>query len=98
VVVYRLARLTWPLGRRLVKLSTFAMPNLIAGEKIVPELIQGGFTAANVLRELKAIIPDGPARSKMQDALKIVRTKLHDSRDAEPPAQRAALQIVASLG
>src|SRR5262249_40793081 len=43
VVVYRLAPLTWLLGRRLVKLSTFAMPNLIAGEKIVPELIQGDF-------------------------------------------------------
>ena len=98
VVVYRLAPLTWLLGRRLVKLSTFAMPNLIAGEKIVPELIQGNFTAANVLRELKAIIPDGPARGKMQDALKMVQTKLHDSRDAEPPAQRAAREIIGSLG
>jgi len=98
VVVYRLAPLTWLLGRRLVKLSTFAMPNLIAGEKIVPELIQGGFTAAKVLRELKTIIPDGPARGKMQDALKMVQTKLHDSRDAEPPAQRAAREIIGSLG
>ena len=48
VVVYRLAPLTWLLGRRLVKLDTFAMPNLIAGKKIVPELIQKDFTAQNV--------------------------------------------------
>src|SRR5579863_1879742 len=36
VVVYRLAPLTWLLGRRLVKLDTFAMANLIAGRRIVP--------------------------------------------------------------
>src|SRR5262249_26953545 len=98
VVVYRLAPLTWLLGRRLVKLSTFAMPNLIAGERIVPELIQSEFTAAHVLRELNAIIPDGPARRRMQVALKMVQEKLHDRDDAEPPAQRAAREIMAALG
>jgi lipid-A-disaccharide synthase len=98
VVVYRLAPLTWLLGRRLVKLDTFAMPNLIAGEKIVPELIQKDFTAANVLRELNAIIAEGPARQKMQAALKMVQQKLHDRPDAEPPALRAAREIMAALG
>jgi lipid-A-disaccharide synthase len=98
VVVYRLAPLTWLLGRRLVKLSTFAMPNLIAGEKIVPELIQNDFTAANVVRELTAIIPDGPARSNMQNALKMVQQRLRDREHAEPPATRAAREILAGLG
>ncbi len=64
IVVYRLAPLTWLLGRRLVKLDTFAMPNLIAGKKIVPELIQKDFTATNVFRELNAIILDGPCGSR----------------------------------
>src|SRR5262249_51228844 len=81
VVVYRLAPLTWLLGRRLVKLDTFAMPNLIAGEKIVTELIQGDFTATNVVRELNAIIPEGPRRQQMQAALKTVQQRLHDSKD-----------------
>ncbi|HEY1526536.1 MAG TPA: lipid-A-disaccharide synthase [Candidatus Angelobacter sp.] len=94
VVVYRLAPLTWVLGRRLVKLDTFAMPNLIAGKKIVPELIQKDFTAQNVFRELSAIIPDGPARQRMQDALKMVQQRLHDSQDSERPAQRAAREIL----
>ena len=44
VVVYRVSPLTYQLGRRLVKLDTFAMVNLIAGERIVPELIQNDFT------------------------------------------------------
>ncbi|HEX3587886.1 MAG TPA: lipid-A-disaccharide synthase, partial [Candidatus Angelobacter sp.] len=86
IVVYRLAPLTWLLGRRLVKLDTFAMPNLIAGKKIVTELIQKDFTAQNVVRELNSIIPDGPARRQMEAALKMVQQRLHDTQDAEPPA------------
>jgi lipid-A-disaccharide synthase len=97
VVVYRLAPLTWLLGRRLVNLDTFAMPNLIAGKKVVPELIQKDFTAQNVVRELNAIIPDGPIRRQMEADLKMVQQRLHDSPDAESPAQRAAREIVMAL-
>jgi len=97
IVVYRLAPLTWLLGRRLVKLDTFAMPNLIAGKKIVPELIQKDFTATNVFRELNAIIPDGPARQQMEADLKMVQQRLRDSQHAESPAQRAAREILGAL-
>ncbi|MBZ5493307.1 MAG: lipid-A-disaccharide synthase [Acidobacteriia bacterium] len=97
IVVYRLAPLTWLLGRRLVKLDTFAMPNLIAGKKIVPELIQKDFTAQNVLRELNAIIPDGPARQQMEADLKMVQQRLRDSQHTESPAQRAAREILGTL-
>jgi lipid-A-disaccharide synthase len=95
VVVYRLAPLTWLLGRRLVALDTFAMPNLIAGRRIVPELIQDGFTADNVVRELKAIIPEGAARVQMLADLQEVRAKLRDSRSPDDPPLRAAREILA---
>jgi lipid-A-disaccharide synthase len=97
IVVYRLAPLTWALGRRLVKLDTFAMPNLIAGKKIVPELIQSGFTPEAVVRELEAIIPGGPARQQMESALKMVQGQLHDSQEADPPALRASREILSSV-
>ena len=97
IVVYRLAPLTWLLGRRFVKLDTFAMPNLIAGKKIVPELIQKDFTAQNVFKELNAIIPDSARRQQMESDLKMVQQRLHDSPDAESPAQRAAKEILAPL-
>lgn len=107
VVVYRLAPLTWILGRRLVRLDTFAMPNLIAGRKIVPELIQRGFTPKSVLRELNAILPDSPARRQMQNDLKEVQERLmegHLTEDplrqrpgAEAPVQRAAREILAAM-
>jgi lipid-A-disaccharide synthase len=103
VVVYRLAPLTWFLGRRLVKLDTFAMPNLIAGKKIVPELIQADFTAEAVVRELKAVLPNGSARYQMEDALKMVQERLRDgqtmgdSQQIELPTVRASREILASL-
>lgn len=97
VVVYRLAPATWALGRRLVKLDTFAMANLIAGKKIVPELIQHHFTAENVLRELKRIIPDGPARTQMQQDLALVGDKLRQAESPEPPSVRAAKTILSAL-
>lgn len=94
VVVYRLSLLTWLLGRRLVKLDTFAMPNLIAGRKIVPELIQAGFTADAVVRELRKILPDGPARREMQDSLAEVKRKLAVT---EAPALLAAEEILKGI-
>jgi lipid-A-disaccharide synthase len=97
VVVYRLAPLTWLLGRRLVNLDTFAMPNLIAGRRIVTELIQKDFTAANVVRELNAVIPEGAARTQMVSDLKEVQEKLRDSGQAEAPAVRAAQEILGLL-
>jgi lipid-A-disaccharide synthase len=97
VVVYRLAPLTWLLGRRLVKLDTFAMPNLIAGKKIVPELIQKDFTAQNVFWELNAIIPEGLARRQMEADLKMVQQRLRDTQHSESPAERAAREILGAL-
>jgi lipid-A-disaccharide synthase len=98
VVVYRLAPLTWLLGRRLVSLDTFAMPNLIAGRRIVTELIQRDCTPANIVRELTAIIADGPAREQMLRDLAEVREKLRDSGSPEAPARRAAREILGDLG
>ena len=45
VMVYRVSPLTYRLGRPRVKVPYFAMVNLIAGEEIVPELVQQDFTS-----------------------------------------------------
>ena len=97
VVVYRLAQLTWLLGRRLVRLDTFAMANLIAGRRIVPELIQRDFTGANVIRELSSILSDGPRRQQMIADLKQVQERLRDNSNPEEPAMRAAREIMDAL-
>jgi lipid-A-disaccharide synthase len=94
-VVYRLSGLTWRLGRRLVKLEHFAMPNLIAGRRVIPELIQDDFSAENVVAELKKIIPDGPERDTMIAGLAEVRARLKPS--GVPAAHRAAKELLRVL-
>jgi lipid-A-disaccharide synthase len=76
VMVYRVAPSSWLLGRWLVRVPHYAMPNLIAGRRVVAELVQGDFTAEQVLRELRKIIPDGPERQQALSGLQEVRYKL----------------------
>lgn len=76
VVIYRLSQLTFFAARKLVKVSYAAMPNLIAGRRIVPELLQDDFTPENVERHLREIIPDGEPRSQMLAGLTEASEKL----------------------
>jgi lipid-A-disaccharide synthase len=99
VMVYRVSPLTYFLGRSRVKVPHFAMVNLIAGQQVVPELVQHDFTAENVVARLNEILPDGPARARMVEGLAEVRTLLR-GRDSEVlhPADRAAEAILAVKG
>ncbi len=65
VVVYRVSPLTYAIARRVVKVPFVAMANLIAGKLVVPELIQSDFTAANIVRQIEPLLPDGPLRESM---------------------------------
>src|SRR5207237_4956988 len=58
VIVYRLSPLTYEIGRRLVTVESIGMVNLIAGEKIVPELVQEAFTPEAVAREAVSMLTD----------------------------------------
>lgn len=90
VMVYRLGRLTWALGRHLVKLPHYGMVNLIAGRRLVPELVQDGFSAESVVRKLQPLLTDGPARQAMLSGLAEVRHRLRgenlDSAQADSSA------------
>ncbi len=97
VVVYRVSPLTWALGRPLVHVKHFAMVNLIAGELVVPELIQADFTPENVAAKLREILPDGPIREKMDRDLAQVRARLRSSDDPRSAAERAADAVLRTL-
>jgi lipid-A-disaccharide synthase len=76
VVVYRLSPWTYRLGRRFVHLDTFAMPNLIAGRKVVPELIQDACTPEAVAAEVIGYLTDDARSRDVRAALRDVREKL----------------------
>lgn len=76
VVVYRLSPLTYRLGKPFVKVDTYAMPNLVAGRRIVPELIQDDFTPDRVAHETVALLTDRQLHASTREALRRVREQL----------------------
>jgi lipid-A-disaccharide synthase len=98
VMVYRVSPLTYMLGKPRVKVPRFAMVNLIAGEEVVPELVQHDFTPQNVVARLQKILPEGPARTHLLEGLAQVRTRLRAPGSIADgpvlhPADRAAAMI-----
>jgi len=96
VMVYRVSPLTYMLGRPRVKVSHFAMVNLIAGEEIVPELVQYDFTAEKVVSRLQEILSYGPAREKMIAGLRRVKERLRGGQTLHP-TETAAEAILAMV-
>jgi lipid-A-disaccharide synthase len=92
VVVYRLSPLTYALGRRFVTVPHFAMVNLIAGRRIVPEVIQHEFTPERVAAEVLSLL-EGPRRVAMQADLSEVRSRL----GARGGSRRAAEAVLPFL-
>jgi lipid-A-disaccharide synthase len=76
VVVYRVSPITYAIAKRVVSVPHVAMVNLIAGKRVVPELIQGEFTASNIVRQLQPLLPDGPRRQSMMQDLAGIRSLL----------------------
>ena len=93
IVIYRLAPLTAAIAKLLVRTPMFAMVNLIAEKRVVPELVQKDFTPERVAKEAIRILDSPDARSEMRQGLAEVRAKLG------PPGaiDRAAEIIVAML-
>lgn len=96
VMVYRVTPLTYLLGRSTVKVPHFAMVNLIAQKRIVPEFVQQDFTSENVASALKEIIPDGQPREQMLEGLREVRRRLRGTVGDQPAPVRAA-EVIAEF-
>jgi lipid-A-disaccharide synthase len=100
LVVYRVSPLTFALAKRLIRYPSeipsqldrygnlpIAMVNLIAGRRIVPELLQDQFTAANIAAALKPLLSDTPERTRMIADLAEARRKLLPPSGSSPMAE-----------
>jgi lipid-A-disaccharide synthase len=93
VVVYRTSLSTYLIGRKLLHLHHVGMPNLLAGEEIVPELLQNRVTAENVAQHLLGLYRDAAVRQEMQSALARVVGQL-GTPGVAARAARAVLEIL----
>ena len=76
VVVYRLSPVTYKLGKPLVRVSMFSMVNLVAGERIITELIQEECTPEGVAAETVDLLTNRQRVADMKEQLALVRHKL----------------------
>jgi lipid-A-disaccharide synthase len=76
VVVYRVSPLTATLAKPLVRTPYFAMVNLIAEKRVVPELVQDDFIPEKVSAEILRLLQDPNARSAARTGLAEVRKRL----------------------
>jgi lipid-A-disaccharide synthase len=96
VMIYRVTPLTYKVGRRFVKLTRFAMVNLIAERDVVPEYVQQGFVPEEVGDKVRDLMADSPLRENMIRGLAEVKAKLH-TRGGGTASDRAASSILAAL-
>jgi lipid-A-disaccharide synthase len=101
VVVYRVSRITYAVAQKVVRVAHVGMVNLIAGRRIVPELIQHDFTASKVVEQVRPLLENEQARATMQSDLRTVGALLRVSKDdggtrqtAIEHAARIALQLI----
>ena len=76
VVIYRVAPLTAAILRHMVHTPFISMVNLVAGRRVVPELIQDDFTPAAVANQVRYLLESSEARNTMKAGLAEVRAKL----------------------
>jgi lipid-A-disaccharide synthase len=81
ITFYRLSRMSWWMGRHLVKVPFLSMVNLVADKRVVTELIQDDFTAERLSREALSLLGDEAARDRMKRDLRVVAQELSTSQD-----------------
>ncbi len=92
IVVYRVSKLTYRLGRRLIKVKYVSLPNIIAGRKIVPELLQYDATAKKIAAEASLFLTDPMKLKEQRKALAEIRRELGEPGVAARVAELALME------
>ena len=97
VVAYRVAPLTYRVvaALKLMKTERFSMPNLLAGEALVPELIQQEARAERIADEVSGLVTDASWRARLEARF----TEIHEQlrQDADRRAAEVVLELVGRL-
>ncbi|MDI7248225.1 MAG: lipid-A-disaccharide synthase [Bacillota bacterium] len=92
VVVYRVSRSTWALGRILVRIPYISWPNILAGRRVVPELLQDEARGETIAKEVLRILDAPGYATRMAEDLARAREAL-GSPGALERAARLVLEV-----
>jgi lipid-A-disaccharide synthase len=93
VIIYRVSRLTWWVGRLLVDVPAIGMVNLVAGRRVVPELLQWDFTPEQVARVALELLQSPETLESIRQELQQIRRKLGE----EGTSLRAAREVLKTM-
>jgi len=97
LIAYKLAPITYWLGRWLVNTPFIGLPNIVSGKPIVKELIQHEATADNLSAEVLRILTDKAYAEQMRQNLSQVKQQLGQGGGSKNMAQ-LALEMLSALG
>ena len=92
VLIYKVAPVTYGIGKVLIKIDHIGLPNIMAKRRIIPELLQGEVTPENIERELGKILDDGAVYTQMKADLAQVKVEL-----GTPGAVQRVADVIASV-
>jgi len=93
-VVYKMNPLSYAIGRALSNIDSVGMPNLVAGRRVVPELIQSQCTPRKISEVLLRFLENPDEARRVREELRAIRGKLGGAGVFE----RAAGEVLAELG
>ena len=93
VVLYRMSALSYLIGRLLVDVPRFSLPNILLGETFETELLQGAVQPDRIAAEMEKIIADGAERLYVTERLSRAAARL-----GEPHAARRVAEKILALG
>jgi lipid-A-disaccharide synthase len=93
IIVYRVSPLSYWVAKRVVKVPYIGLVNLVAGEEVVPELIQDDVRAERLVQEARLLLQDEVRRDEVIKKLQEVRRKFGQAGASEKTA-RIALDMI----
>jgi lipid-A-disaccharide synthase len=93
VLVYRASPITYWVAKRFIKVPFVGLVNLVAGERVIPELLQNDVTPDRLAHEALEILEGGQKRENMIEKLGMVRERLGRGGASERTA-RIAMEML----
>ncbi|MEI7904198.1 MAG: lipid-A-disaccharide synthase [Candidatus Firestonebacteria bacterium] len=88
VIIYKVAPLTWFIGKRLIGFKYISLPNIISGKLIYPELLQKEANPGKIASAVKTLLEDKERLSQMQQELLPIKASLGDGNSTAKVAKK----------
>jgi len=79
VLVYRISAINYAIMSRLIRIRDIGLVNIVAGKRIVPELVQHKATAENIATAVELLINEPQHAENMRSELALVREKMGEA-------------------